>query len=126
MTLDKKKILLVEENPGYTRLFQETFLRYGADEFTLVHEDSLQNALKRLSEEKIDLVLLDLLITETSGTETLMKFQEIDSTAPIVALTGYCREKVSLYAPRWAPVIISPKNIWRGNILVSALRHYTD
>jgi CheY-like chemotaxis protein len=126
MEQEKKKILLVEENSWYRRLYQETFRRYAADEFSLIHEPGLQGALERLSGERVDAVLLDLTLSEASVLENMTRAQAADSTAPIVALSGYSHDKLSFYAPQWAPVVISPKNLWRGETLVSALRYYTN
>lgn len=126
METEKKRILLVEESPGYTHLFEESFRRYAAGEFSLVHEKNMEEALKKLSEEKIDLILLDLVLLTDSGLETLARFQEADSSTPIVALTGHSKEKMTLYVPRWAPVTLSPKNMFWGTNLVNTLRYYTE
>jgi|SRR5579859_2912133 len=126
MDAEKKKILLVEESPVQTHLFQETFKRYAAGEFDLIYQKAFAEALKMLAGERIDLVLLDLSINESQGLEALARFQEADSTTPIVALTGFSKGEMTLRVPRWAPVILSPKNMFRGAELVKALRYYTE
>ena len=122
----KKNILLMENNAGYAHLFQESVRQFAGDEFNPIHEKGVPEALRKLNEEKIDLVLLDLFLTSQASQEILVKFQETDAMTPIVVLTGHSSERITLFAPHWAPVIFLPKNIWRGGTLLNTLRHYMD
>ncbi len=76
MKAGKGIVLLVEDNPGDVVLMREIFKRHGNNEFELVHKPCLQDALKQLSEEEIDVILLDLCLPETYGLETLVQVQK--------------------------------------------------
>lgn len=81
-------ILLVEDNPG-----DEGLLRAALDEvpdatFELVWEPSLEPALRRLSEQRFDAMLLDLDLGATRGLQTLSRVQSRTPNVPLVVLTG--------------------------------------
>lgn len=100
MLADKINILVVEDNPGDARLIKEAFRGRPEGEFNLVHAPGLQSAFKRLSEDKVDFILLDLNLPGTSGLETLRKLQANDSQTPVLVLTGLRDEQTALQAIR--------------------------
>ncbi len=82
-------ILLVEDNPAYTRLVQELLHEAGLDTFEMEWTDTLQDAHALLDETpRVDLVLLDLLLPDNLGTDTLRSMLEHANGTPIVVLTG--------------------------------------
>src|SRR5438105_4615324 len=88
MEPEKAKVLIVEDNPGDVRLLKETFKRNAGGEFEQVYEPNLEGALKRLASEKVDVILLDLLLPETFGLETLGFIRKADPDTSIVVLTS--------------------------------------
>src|SRR5258708_2610323 len=88
MAAEKTKVLIVEDNPADVRLLRETFNRHADGEFEQVYEPNLEGALKRLAKEKVDLILLDLLLPETFGLETLGWIRKADPKTSIIVLTG--------------------------------------
>lgn len=81
-------ILLVEDNPAYIRLVRELLTEAGLDGFELEWADLLEKGLDRLEAGGIDLVLLDLLLPDNMGTNTLQVVLERTETTPVVVLTG--------------------------------------
>ena len=96
MQKEKLRVLLVEDNPGDARLVQEMLSAHEAGGFEVVHTARLEEALKRLSKEAFDAVLLDLSLPDSSGVATLDKARiresqesaPSDKRTPIVVITG--------------------------------------
>lgn len=81
-------ILLVEDNPAYIRLVRELLTEAGLDGFELEWADLLEKGVDRLDAGGIDLVLLDLLLPDNMGTNTLQVVLERTEDVPVVVLTG--------------------------------------
>ena len=85
----RMRVLLVEDEPGDARLVIGALKQSRLPVFTVVHEVTLAAAITRLREDGVfDVVLLDLSLPDSSGIGTLTRMQEIQSSAPIVIMTG--------------------------------------
>jgi two-component system, cell cycle sensor histidine kinase and response regulator CckA len=92
------KILLIEDNPGDVLLLQETLSEITFVELELVHVDRLKSALKKLSSEDFDVILLDLVLPDSNGLDTFIQIQEQTPATPIVVLTGMADETLAISA----------------------------
>ncbi len=81
------RVLLIEDNPGDTRLIKEMFTVVGSGSFQLECADRLSTGLERLAKGGIDLVLLDLSLPDSQGLDTYVRTHEQAPDAPIVLLT---------------------------------------
>jgi PAS domain S-box-containing protein len=79
--------LLVEDNPGDAHLFGE-YLKEGPVEATLRHEKTLQDGLGAIEEERPDVLVADLGLPDSEGTETVRTAAAAAPEVPIVVLTG--------------------------------------
>ena len=95
---EHKRILLVEDNPGDARLMVEILADAGADQDELEHVDRISAAIKRLSEQKFDIVLLDLSLPDGSGLETVARICTADPQMPVIVLTGLEDDNLALAA----------------------------
>jgi diguanylate cyclase (GGDEF)-like protein len=86
------KVLLVEDNPVDARMAAELLGRNGA--FELTHVARLSEAAQRLSEQRFDAVLLDLMLPDSSGLATVESVQERAPDVPIVVYSGFGAEDV--------------------------------
>jgi len=82
MTEPATRVLLIEDDPGTTRLV-EGMLGSAAGEFTLEHANCLSAGLTRLAAGGVDLILLDLGLPDSSG---LMTFDRVHAEAPGVPI----------------------------------------
>ncbi|MEW6498463.1 MAG: response regulator, partial [Cyanobacteriota bacterium] len=82
------KILLVEDNPADADLLQEILAESDETQWSLVHVEKLKEALKFISEEPFDVVLLDLSLPDKQGLPTVAQTHESAPDLPIVVLTG--------------------------------------
>ena len=81
------KVLLVEDNPGDARLFEE-HLRESPVEATLRHERTLEKGLSVLGEDPPDDLVLDLGLPDSEGTSAIRAATASAPQVPIVVLTG--------------------------------------
>lgn len=80
-------ILIVDDSPTNRRLLSRQLERQG---FSTVGVSSGKEAIKTLEENDFDLIMLDLLMPEISGAETLARIRRRPAwkTIPIIMLTG--------------------------------------
>ena len=72
MTSGPIHVLLIEDNPGDVRLLRELLGNTGASTFILTQVDRLTDGIGHLKERVIDIILLDLSLPDSQGTETLL------------------------------------------------------
>lgn len=99
--IDRLKILLIEDNPGDARLFKELLYEAGA-QYDMVWEQRLLAGLERLNPDGRDYaaLLLDLSLPDSTGFETFSQVEARFPYMPIIVLTGYADEALSVRAMR--------------------------
>ncbi len=117
------KVLLVEDNPGDARLLQEFLAEGDSSQFELAHVTRLSAGLKRLAEGGIDVVLLDLMLPDSSGLETFSKVHAHTPGTPIILLTGVNDGMLALQAVRQGAQDYLVKGQVDGNSLARAMLH---
>ncbi len=98
MTANQLKILLIEDNPGDTRLIQEMLRERQARNIQLETAGRLDEGLAKLTERRPDVILLDLGLPDSHGLSTLAGVYSKASDIPIVVLTGFGDEAIALEA----------------------------
>ncbi len=91
-------VLLVEDDNIYADLIKEIFGDTVADSFDLVHAESIKQALVCLAEEDIEVILLDLMLPDSSGLDTFLKLKAEAIEIPIVIITSLDDESLALEA----------------------------
>ncbi len=81
------RIIVIEDNPGDTRLIRE-MLKASGGSYELSAATDLTQGLRLLASQPADVVLLDLGLPESYGLETLGKVQSRASELPIVIITS--------------------------------------
>ncbi len=94
------KVLLVEDNPGDARLFQEYLTGPGSSGFELQWVVSAALAAETLSQRQFDVVVLDLSLPDSKGLETFEKLRKTSHKGPIIVLSGMDDEELALQAVR--------------------------
>ncbi len=115
--------LLIEDNPGDARLIRELLAESGGPGFHLDWADSLSSGLKRLANNEIDVVLLDLSLQDSLGLPTFVKTYTQAPEVPIVVLAGLDDETVAVEALRLGAQDYLVKGEAGGNLLVHSMRH---
>jgi len=90
-------LLLVEDNPGDRALVREMLKEYPSIRpLSLISAKTLSEARRVMKKTPVDAVLLDLLLPDGEGLDTLRKFREIDESVPVIVLSGVSEEAVAV------------------------------
>lgn len=88
-------VLLIEDDAGDALIATEALEGGG---FAVDHVTRLAEGLRRLAEAKVDLVLLDLSLPDSTGIDTYLRLQSDAPWAPVVIMTGIADEAVATRA----------------------------
>ena len=121
------RVLLVEDNPGDARLLQEAIAEVGAGGLVqLEHVERLSEALKRLSAETFDVILLDLSLPDEHGLATVTRTHAHAPAVPIVVLSGLDDEGLASRAVREGAQDYLVKGRADGHLIIRAMRYATE
>ncbi len=79
------KILICDDELG-TRESLRMILK---DKYQLLFAEDGQQAVDRLSDEDLDLILIDINMPRMSGIEALQRIKEMDSDVEVLVITGF-------------------------------------
>jgi diguanylate cyclase (GGDEF)-like protein/PAS domain S-box-containing protein len=116
-------ILLIEDNPGDARQVEEILKDVPGFRFKIEKADRLSKGLARLKAGDIDIVLLDLNLSDSSGFETFQKLHSHFPDIPSVLLTGLEDDELGLKAVREGAQDYLAKGNLDGNILARTIRY---
>lgn len=122
------KILLVEDNKNDAALIKEMIyedvIKDAYDlQCELIHKETCDNALNYLAENKVDVILLDLSLPDSSGLDTVKKMVEREKNTPIIVLTGLDDENVAIKALQGGVQDYLSKNQINSMLLVRSLKY---
>lgn len=86
MAMAKQRItvLLVEDNPVYSRLIQKLLARSEHQHYDVAVAGTLESAIERLAVGGIDVVLLDLMLPDSAALDTFYRLRAHDMRTPII------------------------------------------
>ncbi|GEM_PF-4561448 len=90
------KILYIEDNNADTRLIKELLLEDSDQNFEVISREKLVGGLDYLKRNKVDVILLDLSLPDSSENTTFEKVKSIALNIPIIILTGSSLQRESL------------------------------
>lgn len=80
-----KTVLIADDEARMRKLIADFLVREG---YTILEADNGQTALDQLSKEKIDLVILDVMMPECDGWTVCRKIREKSLSIPVIMLTA--------------------------------------
>lgn len=98
MTKTPIKILLIEDSQADARLLSETLKDISSQIYEIIHVTSLAEGLAVLTNNRIDVILLDLGLPDSDRLHGLVKIRSVILNVPIVVLTGNDDEDIALQA----------------------------
>ena len=119
-------ILMVEDNPADVDLIRELLPDTGAVGFQIESVSRLSEALSRLKNEGVDLVLLDLGLPDSQGLETFRKLLEAAPHIAVIILTGNDDQEMAVAAVREGAQDYLVKGQVGGNLLSRATRYAVE
>ncbi|WP_309396521.1 hybrid sensor histidine kinase/response regulator [Cerasicoccus maritimus] len=117
-------VLLVDDNPGDVVLVQEFLFQSNIPQtYKYTTATNMEAACKILREEAVDIVLLDLSLPDTVGSETIARMREFCWQTPVVILSGLSNEELALLAVREGAQDYLCKNALEPKLLARTIRH---
>lgn len=117
------KVLLIEDNPGDTRLIRQMLAKVRTASFDLKWADRLSTGLEQLATGGIDVVLLDLSLPDSQELNTFTKVHVKAPTVPIIVLTGLDDETAGVRTMREGAQDYLIKGRVDSNLLVRSIRY---
>ncbi len=122
METTRAKVLLIEDDPLHVQIIEDMVLGdHGL--FELVCVDRLRDAIDHLESEKMDLVLLDLTLPESTGLETFNQIHARFPNIPIVVLTASSDDAIATVALQAGAQDFLIKWELNSHLLVRAMRY---
>lgn len=120
MTQSNYHLLIVDDQQGVRRLLYEAFSDEG---YHVRIAEGGQEALKMVSQEVPDLILLDIKMPMMNGLETLKELRKIDPQVPVLMMTAYGELEVVESAKKMGVehYIIKPFDLHEVRLLVKAI-----
>jgi two-component system, cell cycle response regulator len=118
------RVLIVEDNPAYARLVKETLSDSGGFDTHLVAR--LDEAMRRLADDLIDIVLLDLGLPDARGVDRFHRLGEAFPDVPVVVLTGFDDEQMAIDIVREGAQDYLVKGRAENDSLARALRYAVE
>ncbi|MGD9733530.1 MAG: response regulator [Desulfamplus sp.] len=81
-----EKILLIDDETEFLEIMSERMKNRGMDVSTVA---SPKEAIKKVKDESYDAIIVDLMMPEMDGLETLKALKEINPDVQIIMLTGH-------------------------------------
>jgi signal transduction histidine kinase len=120
------RILLVEDNPGDARLIRETLREAVSLQFELCHVERLSEARDHCTGQAVDVVLLDLSLSDVRGIETVSQCLSFAAGLPIIVLTGLDDERVAVQAVQAGAQDYLVKGQVDSTLLVRSIRYAVE
>jgi signal transduction histidine kinase len=129
---DATSILLVEDNPGDARLIEEMLQMKGgllgrdtdvSRGFEIDHVEKLSDAISTVASEDVDIVLLDLMLPDSRGEETLDEMLARTRDLPIIVMTGLNDRDFGVDAVKRGAQDFLVKGEFDGELLVRTIKY---
>ena len=91
-------VLLIEDNPGDSRLLQELLREGKTVNFDVQRVDRLSSGLERLTNYVFDVILLDIGLPDSAGLDSLIAVRRFMPDVTVIVLTGHDDENFGLQA----------------------------
>jgi signal transduction histidine kinase/HPt (histidine-containing phosphotransfer) domain-containing protein len=120
------RLLLIEDNPVDERLLRARLADGHAVRFEIESARRLDRGLERLRASRFDLVLLDLSLPDSVGSETIAHLHREAPRIPILALTAFNNQDIMGLAVKDGAEDYLVKGTFRTDILVRAILYAID
>jgi DNA-binding response OmpR family regulator len=118
----QQRILVIEDNPADAAIIQ-IYLEEAAFGHVIFKADSLRQGFQILRDHEIDLVLLDLSLTDSIGFSTLEKYLAEFPNIPVIVMTGLNNDIVGVQCARAGAQDFLVKGEFDSRGLVKSIRH---
>jgi sigma-B regulation protein RsbU (phosphoserine phosphatase) len=117
------RALLIEDNPGDARLIELMLAEADGRAFEVRHAERLEDGLRELGNDSVDVVLSDLSLPDSNGLETFLRLHARAPHVPIIVLSGLNDTTVALNAVHEGAQDYLIKGEVDGQLLSRAMRY---
>lgn len=119
------KILLIEDSLDTKLLLQDELLSVNGNiEYRLECVERLSTGIERLNDkEAFDVILLDLLLPDSQGMDTLVAIQDLTVDVPVIVLSNHDDESFAVKAVQMGAQDYLVKECVNRDVLVRAIRY---
>lgn len=117
-----QRILVIEDNPADATLIR-IYLEESALGYDILEADSLRDGFALIDQREIDLVLLDLSLTDSVGFGTLEKFLHQCPGIPVIVMTGLNNDIVGVQCVRAGAQDFLVKGEFDAKALIKSIRY---
>ena len=123
MTTEHVNILLVEDNVVDATRCSRALEKNTNITFDLVHVSTLASATDCLEEGNIDIILLDLVLPDSQGLDTLQATRSCAPEVPVIILTSIDDEDIAINAVKHGAQDYLVKSQINSTLLIRAIRY---
>ena len=87
----KKKIMVVDDEPGFSQLIVDYFKSHGYD---VLAANNLEDAINLFRQGRPKVVLLDFNMPVVTGERLLPLLQSVDPSVKVIVISGFIEEEV--------------------------------
>jgi CheY-like chemotaxis protein len=117
------RVLVIEDNPDDAELLRRKLIRAEGAHIDFEFTERLSAALERLSAEKFDVVVSDLVLPDSQGFETFLTIHNRYPDIPVIVLTGHSDETLAINAVKHGAQDYLVKGQADGSMLVRSIRY---
>ena len=114
-------VLLIEDNEEAMWLVRFALQEHGHGRYRLEWANTLNEGLEHLSNGGVDVVLLDLGLPDSSGTESYAWVREVSPQVPVVVLTGNTSQETEMAVTAGGVEGYLVKDQVSGSLLLQAI-----
>jgi sigma-B regulation protein RsbU (phosphoserine phosphatase) len=98
MAIQRKiiRLLVIEDSSTYARAIRAILEDSATHDFQICHSPNLKGGIQVLETEKIELILLDLMLPDSIGFDTFRRVHKFAPTIPIIVLSGAGDQNVAI------------------------------
>lgn len=119
------RVLFIEDNPDDIDVV-ERGLRSDSRSYSMRAVDRVAASIPLLDEKKVDLILLDLGLPDSTGLESFDRLRAQAPDVPVIILTGEADQDVAREAVRKGAQDYLVKGQLEGNLLLHAVRYAAE
>jgi signal transduction histidine kinase len=117
------KVLLVEHNRDDIAILRALLLDAAPAAFDIIGADRLATALELVRRDPVDVILLDLMLPDSRGVETVACMQRAAPNTPIIVLTGSADDSAGMMALREGAQDYLDKGSFDEKLLARSIRY---
>src|SRR5437773_1899017 len=116
-------ILVIEDNPTDLYLIEEMLQSSGTKTKNIYTADRTSAACDLLKKHDINLVLLDLSLSDSFGIDSFLKIKDVTQKIPVIILTGLTDSETALEALKQGAQDYLVKGEFKTDILVKSIQY---